>query len=132
MATIKQFEDIEAWQQARQMCIEIRKITEQGEFQNDYSLKGQIRRSSGSIMDNIAEGYGRDGSKEFVQFLSFSKGSATEVQSQLYRALDYNYISTETFNVLYNQTNSIIGKLTNLIKYLTSSNIKGNKYPKQP
>jgi four helix bundle protein len=130
MATIKQFEDIECWQLARVLFVDIHKITISGNFQKDFALKDQIRRSSGSIMDNIAEGFGRDGTKEFIQFLSYSKGSAAEVQSQLYRALDCNYINAETFNTLYNRTNNIIGKLTNLIKYLCSSTIKGNKYPK--
>lgn len=130
MATIRKFEDIECWQLARSLFFDIHMIAVAGAFSKDYALKDQIRRSSGSIMDNIAEGFGRDGSKEFIQFLSYSKGSAAEVQSQLYRALDCSYIDTETFNTLYTQTNNIIGKLTNLIKYLTSSTIKGNKYPK--
>ncbi|ASB47957.1 four helix bundle protein [Alkalitalea saponilacus] len=130
MATIKQFEDIECWQLARKLFSDIYQITTLGEFKKDFSLKDQVRRSAGSVMDNIAEGFGRDGTKEFIQFLSYAKGSASEVQSQLYRALDCNYINTETFNDIYNRTNNIIGKLTNLIKYLTSSNIKGNKYPK--
>jgi four helix bundle protein len=130
MATIKQFEDIECWQLARQLFSDIHHITLQEGFNKDFALKDQIRRSTGSVMDNIAEGFGRDGTKEFVQFLSYSKGSAAEIQSQLYRALDCSYIDTETFNTLYSRTNNIIGKLTNLIKYLTSSHIKGNKYPK--
>lgn len=79
-------------------------------------------------MDNIAEGFGRGGNKEFMQYLSFSKGSATEVQSQLYRALDYQYINQEIFDQLYENTNHIIGKITNLMKYLANSDNKGTKY----
>ena len=89
MTFIRRFEDIEAWQKGRHLCKKIREVTNIGDFQRDFSLKDQIRRSSGSIMDNIAEGFGRDGNREFIQYLSCSKGSANEVQSQLYRALDY-------------------------------------------
>lgn len=132
MAIIKRFEDIEAWQMSRKLCQKIEKITSSGTFAKDYALKDQIRRSSGSIMDNIAEGFGRGGNKEFNQFLSFSKGSATEVQSQLYRALDYNHINQETFNRLYEETNHIIGKITNLMKYLFNCEKRGTKYTKSP
>jgi four helix bundle protein len=128
MATIKHFEDIEAWQLARQMCVEIHDITLQGAFGNDFSLKDQIRRSSGSVMDNIAEGFGRDGNREFIQFLSYSKGSASEVQSQLYRALDNKYIDEGTFQKLYDLAKNIIGKTTNFMKYLSNSSLKGPKY----
>jgi four helix bundle protein len=90
MSSINKFEDFETGQLARQLCVEVFEIIAQENFRNDFSLKDQIKRSSGSIMDTIAEGYGRDGSKEFIQFLSYAKGSALEVQSQLYRALDNN------------------------------------------
>jgi four helix bundle protein len=130
MASIKKFEDFEAWQMSRRLCREIDNITSSGTFVKDYALKDQIRRSSGSIMDNIAEGFGRGGNKEFNQFLSFSKGSAMEVQSQLYRALDYQHINQETFNQLYEETNHIIGKITNLMKYLFNCENKGTKYTK--
>ncbi len=99
-----------------------------GDFQRDYSLKDQIRRASGSIMDNIAEGFGRDGNREFIQYLSCSKASANEVQSQLYRALDYQYITQKTFDELYLEADHIIGKITNFMKYLTQSENKGSKY----
>ncbi|TCO04421.1 four helix bundle protein [Natronoflexus pectinivorans] len=128
MATINRFEDIEAWQLARQLCVEVFKITVSDNFKNDFSLKDQIKRSSGSIMDNIAEGYGRDGNKEFIQFLSYAKGSASEVQSQLYRALDLKYINETTFNEVYNLAKNIKGKITNLMKYLSNSNFRGTKY----
>ncbi len=128
MATIKRFEELNSWQLAKELFASIYKITTSGDFQKDFALKNQIRRSSGSIMDNIAEGFGRGGNKEFIQFLSCARGSATEAQSQLHRALACNYIDTETFNLLYNKVDNIIGKLTNLIKYLKSSKIKGNKF----
>ena len=69
MSTINKFEDIEAWQMARQLCIEVFRITVESNLRNDFSLKDQIKRASGSVMDNIAEGFGRDGNKEFIQFL---------------------------------------------------------------
>ena len=93
MATINRFEDIEAWQHAERLEREIFKLTLEGEFAKDFSLKDQIRRSTGSVMDNIAEGFERSGNREFIQFLSISKGSCGEVQSQLYRALDQSYLS---------------------------------------
>ena len=128
MSTITRFEDLEVWQISRELCEDIFDITSSGEFCKDYGLKDQIRRSSGSVMDNIAEGFERDGNKEFKQFLSYSKGSAGEVRSQLYRALDYKYISVDRFNELYDKAFKISGKLSNLMDYLSRANIKGRKY----
>ena len=100
MATITKFEDLKIWQKARELCREIALLTRQDEFSKDYRLKDQIKSSSGSIMDNIAEGFERDGRKEFIQFLSMSKGSAGEVRSQLYRAHDCGYITKQKFQEL--------------------------------
>jgi len=100
MATIKRFEDISAWQKARELSKEIYAITKIGRFSKDYELKGQILKASGSIMDNIAEGFERGGKGEFIQFLGIAKGSCGEVRSQLYRALDREYIDKEKFNEL--------------------------------
>jgi four helix bundle protein len=97
---IRKFEDIEAWRVARCLTKEIYTITSRGEFSKDFGLREQIRRASVSIMSNIAEGFERDGNKEFKQFLSTAKGSAGEVKSQLYIALDVGFISDEEFNVL--------------------------------
>ena len=128
MATIGKFEDLEIWKNARILCKDIFKTIVNEPRINDYKLKGQIRGSSGSIMDNIAEGFERDGNKELKQFLSYSKGSAGELKSQLYRALDNNYIDEKTFNELYKQIDNICGKLVNLMKYLSTSDYKGVKY----
>ena len=128
MSTIKRFEDIEAWQLSRELYKVIFRHTCEGEFAKDYGLKDQIRRSTGSIMDNIAEGFERDGNREFIQFLSYSKGSSGEVKSQLYRALDSNYIDKTAFEELYNETDVIGNKLGTFIKYLKNSGFRGTKY----
>lgn len=102
MATIKRFEDIQSWQKARELCKILGGLIEEGIFKQSYKLISQIERSSGSIMDNIAEGFERGGNKEFIQFLYISKGSCGEFRSQLYRALDRHYLSQEEFDTLYN------------------------------
>ena len=126
--TWKKFEDIEVWRKARELCQNINEITSKDNFAKDFELKSQIRRSSGSIMDNIAEGYERDGKNEFIQFLSISKGSSGETRSQLYRALDNNYIQKEKFTELYNKTIEIGKMLSGLITYLKTTTLKGTKY----
>ena len=88
MSKVERFEDLKIWQLARELCQMIHKLTIKDQFSRDFKLVGQINGSSGSIMDNIAEGFERDGNKEFIQFLTFSKGSCGEIRSQLYRALD--------------------------------------------
>ncbi len=100
MASIKRFEDIESWQLARKLTQEIYTISKQNGFEKDFGLQNQTRRASVSILSNIAEGFERNGNKEFLQFLSVAKGSAGEVRAQLYVALDQNYIDRQTFNSL--------------------------------
>jgi len=102
MATIKKFEDLEIWQEARRLANVIHKIAVETDLKTDFRFKEQIKSSSGSVMDNIAEGFERDGNIEFRQFLSIAKGSAGETRSQLYRAFDYGYIGQEQFEELKN------------------------------
>lgn len=130
MATIKRFGDIEAWQYARMMARDIHLLTLKEGFKNDFPLINQIKRSCGSIMDNIAEGYERDGGKEFVQFLSIAKGSSGETRSQLYRALDCNYISREEFDDCHKRLIHISSMIQNFINYLKKSTFKGTKFMK--
>lgn len=128
MATIKYFEDLEIWQMAREISKEIYELTRNNPFCRDFALVDQIRRSSGSIMDNIAEGFERDGNKEFKQFFSISKGSSGECRSQLYRAFDQGYISTNEFNLLKDMLLEENIKIKRFMDYLRKSDYKGSKY----
>jgi four helix bundle protein len=128
MATFQSFEEIEAWQKARELTRKIYTVAKAGTFSRDFGLRDQICRASVSIMSNIAEGFDRSGTGEFMQFLAIAKGSAGEVKSQLYVAVDQNYISKETFDLLLAlaaETGRLIGGLMN---YLRNSGIKGAKY----
>jgi four helix bundle protein len=130
MATIKSFEDedIEAWQKARSLSKEIFELTNVGTFSRDFGLRDQINRASGSIMDNIAEGFERSGTKEFIQFLAIAKGSAGEVLSQLYRALDRNHLTKEQYNILAESTKQISKMINGFMIYLRDTNLKGMKF----
>src|SRR3954452_20320867 len=108
MATVNRLEDLETWKLARMLAQRIFQLyTSSPLFSKDYKLKDQINGSSGSIMDNIAEGFERNGRNEFINFLSYAKGSTGEVKSQLYRALDRKYISQEKFDKLYLQSDTL-------------------------
>lgn len=125
---IERFEDIDAWQKARKLTKSIYKITSDGNFSRDYGLRDQIRRASVSIMSNVAEGFERDGNKEFIHFLSIAKGSAAEVRAQLYVALDAGYFDQNNFNILYDlagETGRLIG---GFMRYLKRSEHKGSKF----
>ena len=128
MATLTKFEDIKAWQKARFFCHEIFLIVEETTLSKDYKLKEQINSSSGSAMDNIAEGFGSGGNLEFIQFLEISHASACESQSQPYRILDRKYISEEKFKQLHDIAEEIKRMILSLIKYLSLSPMTGPKY----
>ena len=128
MATITKFEDLEVWQLARELSKEIYSLTFIEPIKSDYRLKDQMRGSSGSIMDNIAEGFERASKLEFINSLSYSKGEVGELKSQLHRCLDNNYISRELFDDLYNRADKLTKKITAFITYLNSSKIRGQKF----
>lgn len=125
---ITHFEDLEIWQEAKELCNIVFSITSKKPFRNDFKFRDQIRTSSGSVMDNIAEGFDRGGNKEFIQFLSISKGSCGETRSQSYRAYDFKYINQSELDDLLARTKRLSNKISNFIKYLKSSDFKGIKY----
>lgn len=128
MSTIESFEDIISWQKARELNKEIYLLSGKDMFNKDYALKDQIRRASISILSNIAEGFERNGNKEFKQYLSIAKGSAGEVTAQLYIAYDLNYISNEEFQALLKKTKELSKMIGGFIKYLKTSSLTGSKH----
>jgi len=118
MAGFKKFEDIIAWQKARSAVQLVYKISFAGPFATDYALRDQVRRSSISVMSNIAEGYGRRSDKEFATFLNFAHGSISETQSHLYVACDLGYIDDATFSQIYNQLDEVSRMIMKLSQHL--------------
>jgi four helix bundle protein len=115
---IKQFEDIEAWQLARKLTQNVYRMTRKTRFARDYELKGQIQSAAGSSMHNIAEGFDSETNNEFIRFLRYAKRSCTEVQSELYVALDEEYISPDEFKDVYEQARQTRAAVHGFIKYL--------------
>lgn len=132
MATITRFEDIEAWQGGREMKRLIYACSSTGLFAKDFVLKDQIRRAAISITANIAEGFEREGNREFIQFLSVSKASCAEVQDHLYTALDASYLTQDQFHDFYRKAGEVGRKLGAFISYLQNSEIRGRKFLKPP
>lgn len=127
MAAIESFEDLQVWQLAREISKAVKRLTSKGPFLKDFRFTAQFTSAAGSLMDNIAEGFERDGNKEFINFLYISKGSNGEVRSQSYRALDWGYITEEEHKELIDLTEKLKFKLQALINTLKNSGGKGYK-----
>lgn len=115
---IDKFEDIEAWQLARELCQKIYTLTKKPIFSRDFGLKNQIQDTSGSSMHNIAEGFDSESNREFIRFLRYAKRSCTEVQSELYIAFDQEYISQDEFQEVYDHAGRTRSTIRGFIKYL--------------
>ena len=113
---------------ARDLCKEVYAVTKEGEFHKDSRFVQQIHASAGSVMDNIAEGYERDGNKEFINFLYIAKGSCGEVRSQIIRASDVGFIDKETATRLYNAGLNLSKAISKFIKSLKDSSLTGLKF----
>ena len=128
MATIHDFEDLAIYQKSRVLAKQVYEITRQGEFRYDSRFVQQIRAASGSICDNIAEGFERQGNKEFINFLYISKGSCGEVRSQLNRAHDAGFINDDTYNQMYVDCRKLSAGILNMINSLKAADVKGSRY----
>ena len=120
MASVKRFEELEAWQKARELARLVYGLTSDGEWARDYGLRDQIRRAAVSVMCNVAEGFERRGAAEFGRFLLIAKASAAEVRSQLYLALDLEYISQDRFEAAKALAESVSRMIAGLARYLKS------------
>jgi four helix bundle protein len=128
MAKIEKFEDIISWKEARILNKNLGSVIDTGRLKRSYRLINQIEGSAGSIMDNIAESFERGGNKEFIQYLYIAKGSCGELRSQLYRALDRNYITQKEFDDYALHAMKISSLIQKFITYLENSPEKGAKY----
>ncbi len=131
MATISRFEELEAWLEARRLTNKIYALSRQDDFAKDFALGDQIRKAGISVMSNIAEGFERGGTSEFIQFLSYARGSAGEIKSQLYVALDATYITQEQFDEGYEIASRTIRLVSGLMRYLKKTRLSGTKYKPQ-
>ena len=125
---MESFEDLAIFLKARELSKQVYQITRQGEFKYDSRFVQQIRASAGSVMDNIAEGYERQGNKEFKNFLYIAKGSCGELRSQVMRAHDVNFITDETYNQMYADCKKLSIAIANFIKTIKDSDFKGTRY----
>jgi len=116
--SIERFEDIEAWQLGRRLTRSVYELSRDGDFSRDFGLKDQIRRASGSSKHNIAEGFDSGSNREFIRFLNYAKRSCTEVQSELYVALDQSYVTSVQFDEIYEQARLTREKIGAFVNYL--------------
>lgn len=128
MGKIDRFEDIESWKLARETTNLVYEATKGEKFCRDFALVNQIRRASISVLSNIAEGFERNGNKEFLQFLSIAKGSCGEVRAQLYIALDQRYLDEAEFENIHDKLLATSRLITGLMRYLQQSDLRGSKF----
>lgn len=128
MSRINSFEDLKCWTKSRALCSSVFVLINKEAFSRDWKLRDQINASSGSVMDNIAEGFERGSTREFVSFLGYAKGSAAEVKSQLYRAHDRGYISDEELSETQALTDECSKMIRGMIKYLNSTEVRGDRF----
>ena len=128
MSKAQCFEDLTIFQMARSLCKEVYDITKNGDFKKDARFVQQIHASAGSVMDNIAEGYEREGNKEFINFLYIAKGSCGEVRSQIIRASDVGFIDNDTSTRLYNDCIGLSKAISAFVKSLKTSGYRGSKH----
>lgn len=128
MSKVRRFEDLGIWALAREICEDIWEITNSTPLGSHYKFRDQIDGASGSIMDNIAEGFERNGNKEFHQFLSIAKASCGEVRSQLYRCLDRDFIDQERFDLIKGKLENESKQISAFMKYLRTTENRGSKY----
>jgi four helix bundle protein len=132
MTTIKRFEDLECWQEARKFVKLIYKLTKNDRFRKDFELVGQITDSAISTMSNIAEGFHRNSNKEFMRFLDYSRASVAETLSHSYVALDQEYISESEMAEVKESGEIVWKKVNNFISYLSQSSKSRKSLPKHP
>jgi len=118
MATIKRFEELECWQEAREFVKLIYELTKKAKFRRDFELVSQVRRSAVSSMANIAEGFHRNSNRDFMKFLDYSRSSVAESVSHCYVALDQNYIDEKEMEQVKQQADIVWKKVNNFITYL--------------
>lgn len=118
MATIKRFEDLDCWKEARLLVRRVYRLTKKDGFKRDFELISQIRRSAVSSMANIAEGFHRSSSKDFLKFLDYSRSSIAETISHAYVALDQSYINENELDELNESGNTVWKKINGMISYL--------------
>ncbi len=128
MARIEKFEDLEIWKLAIEIANRIYDMTSVGKFSQDYVLRDQVRRAAVSLFSNIAEGFERNGNKEFLQFLSIAKASCGEVRAQMIFACDRGYISAPELKIIADDLRSLSSQIGGFCKYLRQSELKGSKF----
>jgi len=131
MATINGVEDLKVWVRARELAAVVFKLSKLKAFSSDWELRSQINAAAGSVMDNIAEGFGRRGNREFISFLSIASGSLAEVRSQILRANDRAYISSVSLEETLELINLISKMISGLIRYLKQTDQRGQKFNTQ-